>query len=292
MIGVHYGKRFRRGCGNPVGLPRIAIALLALVIAIGVYGCANEDSDPNPAFSGITVTDEMGALISEDIDDWQLACPKAIPDPVGPPLTSGVHAAYPNPATVSTNMSVVVVQRDSVTAQIWAAPTRRGDSEYLVRTISTEWLPAGVNTITWDCKDENGDRVAPGIYRCRYRLRGCSGYGDIEVLAIAAPSTAARQYAAEHWSLQRQLDACTGEIDSPGSYFYGATSADELPQWIAASADDDAHYYAIGHCRQLVFGWDDYVDPREMPALGPEFTYDDLSEPSVSLHRAAYLSTK
>lgn len=261
------------------------VLLILLGLSLVICACSSDDDDGTaaPEFTGITITDEMGMVLSEDLDDWRFECPK-VDDAV--PLEIGAEA-FPNPAPISTTVRFPIARASSATIQIWAAPIRSGAAETLVRSLVMRDLPAGVHEVSWDCRDAYGDRVPPGVYRCRLSLQGCTGYGDIEVPALPAVSAAARAFAVQHWTVQRMIDAFLWENGAPARDFYDASQVDELRQWSAAQADEDVLYFAIGHCNQFAFGWDDFVDPRVLPNSGGD-DLNELGQAAVSSQREIF----
>lgn len=105
-------------------------------------------------------------------------------------------------------------------------------------------------------------------------------------------------YADAHWSEQK-LEAAFGVPvdDYSGSYYFPNVSRDpdtglyrtSLPLWVSAEADRREYYENLGKWDQFIFGWDDFVDPREF--MDPDPLQGDitaLQDPRASLHRQEY----
>ncbi|MBN4076392.1 T9SS type A sorting domain-containing protein [Gemmatimonas aurantiaca] len=70
---------------------------------------------------------------------------------------------YPNPFNPSTSISFSLPKASNVTLTIYDITGRT------VRTLLSEYRSAGFHTLLWDSADENGSKVASGVYL--YRLR-------------------------------------------------------------------------------------------------------------------------
>ncbi len=120
-------------------------------------------------FSGVTRTDEIGALQDAITDDW---CPLES----GDTSHAGLLPAYPNP-TLAT-----VTIRFQIPASGQVRIVMLGPDCTVVRSLVQGQLPAGVHEIVWDGFDDGANELPAGVYRCLMRLNGilvC--YGDIEL---------------------------------------------------------------------------------------------------------------
>jgi hypothetical protein len=133
-----------------------------------VLGCRFNLSD----FDGILETDEVGAILGGDPDDWCL-------DPGGePPTQIAFGPAYPNPATGQAAISYALPTGEPA----GAVSIKIVDGECgVVRTLVEGAQPAGMHTVVWDLRDENGDVVEPGLYRAIFTKSSFECHGDIEV---------------------------------------------------------------------------------------------------------------
>lgn len=116
-------------------------------------------------------------------------------------------------------------------------------------------------------------------------------------------------YADLHWS-EDKLDAAydPNYLDRPDANFdyssvvgegsdYFSTAENEidnytdLPLWVSVEDDRREYYENLGKWDQFVFGWDDYVDPRDFLATD---TIDirNLQDPRTSAHREEYRSMR
>jgi flagellar hook assembly protein FlgD len=67
-------------------------------------------------------------------------------------------AVRPNPFNPQTEIWFTVRESGSVTLTVFDDRGRR------VRTLHDGWLKAGVSSEVWDGRDQNGARVAAGVY--------------------------------------------------------------------------------------------------------------------------------
>ena len=65
---------------------------------------------------------------------------------------------YPNPFNKSTVIGFTLTQSDFVSLEIFDLLGRR------IKTLVSERLPAGYNSVIWDGTDDSGEEVASGIY--------------------------------------------------------------------------------------------------------------------------------
>lgn len=80
------------------------------------------------------------------------------PDPGTVPRSYGLSQNYPNPFNPETTISYSVKEAGKVKIKIYNMHGQR------VRTLVNGERPIGEYTITWDGKNERGDRVASGTY--------------------------------------------------------------------------------------------------------------------------------
>ncbi len=73
-----------------------------------------------------------------------------------------IVGVVPNPFNPSTSVRFTLPRALAVTAEVWSVTGAR------VRTLAHEAnMPAGENTVRWDGRNTNGDRVASGVYLFR-----------------------------------------------------------------------------------------------------------------------------
>jgi hypothetical protein len=118
-------------------------------------------------------------------------------------------------------------------------------------------------------------------------LLGC---GDDTTQPPPAHTTAEiHAFADEHFSIDRLAAAFGSDAnDFVGTFYYNAVNDHEdLSLWVSQEDDEREFYENLGKWNQFVFGWDDFIDPRDL--LGsPSATSQDLSLPEVSAHRVIY----
>ena len=67
----------------------------------------------------------------------------------------------PNPFHASTDIRFELGTASPLTVRVYDIAGR------LVRSLTAGPMPAGVNLISWDGRDDRGRRPAPGVYLCR-----------------------------------------------------------------------------------------------------------------------------
>ena len=82
----------------------------------------------------------------------------------GLPGGARCSAPWPNPARTAVHCALVLPERAEVEAEVFSVTGRR------VRSLASGWRNAGRSDLEWDLRDENGVRVAAGVYWLRARL--------------------------------------------------------------------------------------------------------------------------
>jgi hypothetical protein len=104
-------------------------------------------------------------------------------------------------------------------------------------------------------------------------------------------------YADVHWSEEKLEDAFGVPVEEhSGSYYFPDVGQDafgvyhtNLPLWVSREADRREYYENLGKWDQFIFGWDDFIDPREFLDPDPDQgEIQALQDPRVSLHRQEY----
>jgi hypothetical protein len=94
-------------------------------------------------------------------------------------------------------------------------------------------------------------------------------------------------YLDEHWSEDRLEAAFGNPNEDEGSFYYEVTNYEDLSLWVSRDDDEREYYENAGKWDQFVFGWDDFVDPRNW--LGVNATSADLRDNErVSSNRLLY----
>jgi len=150
----------------------ILSSFLVIIISIISQGC----DDDNPTvqnycnYTGITETDEAGHRSSNDPDDW------CFPDPDNEDSYQfSLLPAYPNPAHPSSEIKFSLP--DSVHVIMYMNST----SCERVRILIDEKLVVGPHSINWDGKDDYGNILDSGIYRCFFIADTFKCHGDIKL---------------------------------------------------------------------------------------------------------------
>ncbi len=73
---------------------------------------------------------------------------------------------YPNPAADGTQFTFQLPEAADVTIKVFTVAGR------LIKTIKAPGLGAGYRQVSWDCRDEAGDRLANGVYLYKVSMRG------------------------------------------------------------------------------------------------------------------------
>ena len=149
--------------------------IILIIVIVAALSCGDSGTDSNNGdFSGITVTNEVGDIISIDTDDW--GCSDTIYQPksnIRPqdivPTVFCFGPAYPNPSTGPVNISIEVPVVTST--RVWLTDGRDFTVELLNDT-----LEAGVYDIVWD-----GSGAGPGIYRAFIETDFWQCHGDISL---------------------------------------------------------------------------------------------------------------
>ena len=146
--------------------------LLFLVILIFMLNCGDSLN-----ITGITETDETGPDPIGNIDenDW---CP---PQHSGTGevirIEDGLYPAYPNPTNNGTILLFEIGQSTRVKLQII------NKHKKVVRLLVDEIKNAGLFTVQWNLRDENGEKVKNGFYRVQFFIDGeFKCHGDIQVI--------------------------------------------------------------------------------------------------------------
>jgi len=151
--------------------------ILWCLLSLTLAACSDNSSEPEKiVYSGITMTNEVGDMISLDPDDWCYEpAPTAYRDaPTGIakqilPSKFTFGPAYPNPFNGSTTITVALPIATSVLVTIH-------DGGTFLDTLVEDSFAAGVQTFEW-----NATGLTTGIYRVFVETPEWSCYGDLDV---------------------------------------------------------------------------------------------------------------
>jgi len=96
----------------------------------------------------------------DDVEIWGIVTGQSGVDGSLPSSTV-LSPNYPNPFGPSTTVAFDLPAPGRVSLKVYDVAGR------LVRTLAEATMPAGRNVVTWDGKDDSGERVAAGVYFCR-----------------------------------------------------------------------------------------------------------------------------
>ena len=180
--------------------PNGSILLGFTLLALPILTATSAQPAPPPSaptcvhtpFRGITATSENDEIIGlPDPLDW--GCTDRQESVPGSVRTSGVPVppppsgfcllpASPNPATPATRLQLSLGTPSHVRLVMYAETSGRGPREvFPIRTLLDEQLMPGLHQVTWDLRDDGGERVPDGIYRAVMEAGADVLCGDVEV---------------------------------------------------------------------------------------------------------------
>lgn len=143
--------------------------ILCIVALMIIISCDKNDGE----IKGITRTDADGNILSVDEDDWVMrsSAPSENAPSISPP--------YPNPVSTPISFKFGMADTMRVTFEI-------KNSKKVVRTLADHELrQAGYHMLLWDLKNDGGETVPDGMYRCiitfLYGDTTFNTYGDIQI---------------------------------------------------------------------------------------------------------------
>jgi hypothetical protein len=173
-----------------------AVILAGIVLFPTDEPVGPQDGCLHPPFHGITPTNALGDVVGhEDPHDWGCLGDRGphrggpghraigLEDvPVPPPSNLCLFPAAPNPVAFATQLGFALPADDHLKLVVYGQSLRHGRPEaFVVRTLMDASLHTGQYTVIWDLKDDQGARVAPGIYRVVLTATGGTLCGDVEV---------------------------------------------------------------------------------------------------------------
>ena len=170
--------------------------VFAALLAVALVWVATGEANPSPGraclrppFHGITETLDTGEIVGKaDARDWGCVgggdgSARALGVPVPPP-PSGVclQPASPNPATGAVRIRFTIGEVRQVRLTMYGQTRGGGPPTAVpVRTLVDAQLQVGAHEVTWDLRNDLGERVPPGIYRAVMEAEPDVLCGDIEI---------------------------------------------------------------------------------------------------------------
>ena len=176
----------------------LAATCIVWIILAGASPWADLPDCLRGPFHGITATDPNGEILGHtDHSDWGCAEVSPADARVGvsqgaqgtadipvPPPPPGIcmRPASPNPLVSATTLLLSLGEDHHVRLAVYGQSRGNGPPHtFLVRTLLESDLRAGFHSITWDAKNDQGQRVALGLYRVLMEAEGKTICGDIQV---------------------------------------------------------------------------------------------------------------
>ena len=155
------------------------LSLSSILLCLALFISCGTTDPATSEISGITRTYENGTVVEVDPDDWRVTVASG-----DPTLWATIAPASPNPATSWCEFNFRVSR--PVLLQLYIV-NREGEE---VRALANDsFATAGDFLVEWDLKDNEGELLAPGLYRAIISLTDANApdnritsYGDIEIL--------------------------------------------------------------------------------------------------------------
>lgn len=158
-------------------LPNYTCRILVIIfIILSSVSCSDSGNDPNqPIYTGITVTNELGQVLSIDPGDW--ACADSLYAPNFTDSTN-IHIlpnkfcfgpAYPNPTNGRTSIGITFPVSTHATIIV-------SDGGPYTDTLFIQTYAAGQYVFEW-----NGESLPKRIYRFTIYTNDWNSYGDVEL---------------------------------------------------------------------------------------------------------------
>lgn len=149
---------------------------LILLISILITSCDKAEGLLDPTyffgkFHGITYTDNQGNIIKEDPNDWHYD-----KETNRPFFSTSIEfkPAYPNPISVDSYITLEFSIPEDNYAIIYIE-----SEQGVVRYLTNNYFATGYHQFIYNLKDENGQSLQPGVYRCFMEAKGETYFGDI-----------------------------------------------------------------------------------------------------------------
>ena len=152
----------------------LCLALGVLLFFLSANSCSDAGVDPNKSnFTGITVTNESGQVLSVDPGDWSCGDTLVWPDSAdsiihGLPIKFCFGPAYPNPTEGNVNIAFDFPFASHARIIVF-------DGGSFVDTIFEQQLASGSHLFQW-----NGESLPKKIYRFTISTADWQSYGDVE----------------------------------------------------------------------------------------------------------------
>ncbi|MBT3299154.1 MAG: hypothetical protein HN657_08415 [Candidatus Marinimicrobia bacterium] len=156
-------------------------------ILLLMANCGYQDN--GYVYNGITETviDSSGLFIilSKDTNDWKYEITPLIEYTHPIPTEIEIGPAFPNPVSDTTFIQLTWPNQNHINIFI---KDELGD---IIKIINNDTLSPGYWLYSWDLKNDDGEKVPSGMYRCFYdwefywgidsSFHTANGYGDIQV---------------------------------------------------------------------------------------------------------------
>ncbi|MDO8549110.1 MAG: hypothetical protein Q7S39_03020 [Ignavibacteria bacterium] len=161
------------------------LSLIILLLFL-LHSCKdNPVNIENSFFSGITVTNENGIIISDDLEDWQprytdvqnisndsLYLSPAYPNPAGKKFVS---LNPPEPGKLAFILVYLLPNQSNVKITFNNKPDNT-----LFKLVDTVQF-AGLYNLFFDLTDKTIEELPNGIYRVYFEMNEFKSYGDVEI---------------------------------------------------------------------------------------------------------------
>lgn len=182
-------------------IPFCRLLLLIIINFLFLINCT-QPTQTNNIFWGITRTNEIGEIISEDSDDWKhdtnwlyndiyLSYKDSLSTPSPPdslpdhliPINFQFKPAYPNPSSTEFTMKIAF----PTFSEVFVAVINQSND--IIKLLLLRHQVPGILFIQFNLMDDEGNSLSSGIYRCIYRFEDkmtgefgvYHGHGDLKV---------------------------------------------------------------------------------------------------------------
>jgi hypothetical protein len=155
--------------------------IIAMCLFINCSEKSNEFFDPSywsGPYKGITFTNQFGAQLKIDPDDWCVSQTNSNNSSTVLPTAESYAfiPAFPNPVSrENENLTIRFYTSEESNIKI----TINSDKLFTIKLLTDRIFERGLHEIEWDLKNDIGNKVPAGIYRCYMKAEDFSCHGDI-----------------------------------------------------------------------------------------------------------------